>query len=335
MIQIQEAILHVFNAISTVDIISKKKLNLHDGVLVNYLEHHIERGLKDPAAAHAKFIGDTDALRKLEAYAKEETSLVEYSSAFAEYLFDELRNLEVDLNYHLFMARFTDERQVPQLAILVMADKICFTHQLDEDEEGQASAAIAIHRSIMPQPTQRVKGYALINLKTFDVRLFDFAIKFEKEKYMVFEDVALGCIGEGSSRSNYSTLRTMTMTVCDDYSQDSVEAMNRAKQYIAENATNSDIVDVKKMGEKVFPNSPIMQSSFVTEAVVHNLPENLLVEKDFALKQTASYKLVADGEITLTIPADWYNDPERTDIRVEKDGTTTITLRGIEKLTSK
>ena len=78
-----------------------------------------------------------------------------------------------------------------------------------------------------------------------------------------------------------------------------------------------------------------MQSSFVTEAVVHNLPENLLVEKDFALKQTASYKLVADGEITLTIPADWYNDPERTDIRVEKDGTTTITLRGIEKLTSK
>ena len=127
----------------------------------------------------------------------------------------------------------------------------------------------------------------------------------------------------------------MTAVVCDEYGQDSVEAIGRAKAYIGENATKSDVVPVRELAEKVFPNSAIMQSSFVSESVVMNMPENILVEKDFALKQTASYKIVLDGDTTLTIPADYYNDPERFEMHLEKDGTTTITLKGFEKVQSK
>ena len=184
MIQIQEAILHVFNAVSTVDVISSQTLNMHDGVLLSYLENHIERGLKDPAAAHAKFINETDAKRKLAAFAEGKVSFVDYSQDFATYFFEELRNFEVEFNYHLFMVRFNDAQGRPKLAILVMMDKINFTHSVEEGEDGSASAALAIHRSIMPQPTQKAKGYAIVDLKDFSVRLFDFAIKFEKEKYM-------------------------------------------------------------------------------------------------------------------------------------------------------
>lgn len=335
MIQIQEAILHVFNAVSTVDVISSRTLNMHDGVLLGYLENHIERGLKDPAAAHAKFINETDAKRKLAAFAEGEVSFVDYSQDFATYFFEELRNFEVEFNYHLFMVRFNDAQGRPKLAILVMMDKINFTHSVEEGEDGSASAALAIHRSIMPQPTQKAKGYAIVDLKDFSVRLFDFAIKFEKEKYMVFEDLVMGCVGEGSSRGNYNSIRTMTAVVCDEYGQDSVEAIGRAKAYIGENATKSDVVPVRELAEKVFPNSAIMQSSFVSESVVMNMPENILVEKDFALKQTASYKIVLDGDTTLTIPADYYNDPERFEMHLEKDGTTTITLKGFEKVQSK
>ena len=46
-------------------------------------------------------------------------------------------------------------------------------------------------------------------------------------------------------------------------------------------------------------------------------------------------RLVADGDVSLTLPAEWYEDPERVEIRMEQDGTTTITIRGIEHLTSK
>ena len=44
---------------------------------------------------------------------------------------------------------------------------------------------------------------------------------------------------------------------------------------------------------------------------------------------------MCDGEITITIPAEWYDDPDRVEIRMESDGTTTITLRGIETMTAK
>lgn len=127
----------------------------------------------------------------------------------------------------------------------------------------------------------------------------------------------------------------MTLAVADDYSQDGVEAFTRAKKFLADNATGSDLVDTRTLAEKVFPNSIQMQNSFMGEVSYANLPENLVVEQEFARKQTATHKLVCDGEITLTIPAEWYDDPDRVEIRVENDGTTTITLRGIETMTAK
>ena len=187
----------------------------------------------------------------------------------------------------------------------------------------------------MPQPTQRIKGYAFINLEDLGIRLCDIKVKFEKETILLFEEVLLGCLTEPSSRESYRQIRQMTLAVADDYSQDGVEAFTRAKKFLADNADNSDLVDTHTLAEKVFPNSIQMQNSFMGEVSYANLPENLVVEQEFARKQTATHKLVCDGEITITIPAEWYDDPDRVEIRMESDGTTTITLRGIETMTAK
>ena len=64
MIQIQEAILHFYDAAALSETLSDKPLDLRSGLMVDYLAHHIERGLKDPAASHAKF-SQTSAVPEL------------------------------------------------------------------------------------------------------------------------------------------------------------------------------------------------------------------------------------------------------------------------------
>lgn len=335
MIQIQEAILHVFDAIGVQEVLSERSLNPHNAVMIEYITHHIERGLEDPAASHAQFVENSPVPRRTREYVQGGESFVDYSKWLASLFFGELREMAVEDNYHLILARFVTELGVPYLAILALADKLAYTHQVDADEEGKLSASIAVHHSIMPQPTQRVKGYAFINLEDFGIRLCDIKLKHEKETVRIFEEVVLGCITEPSSRDSYRHIRQMTLAVADDYSQDAVEALARAKHFLADNARESDIVDTRALAEKAFPDSIQMQSAFMGEVSYANLPENLVLERGFAQKQTETYKLVADGEITLTIPAEWYDDPERVEIRMEQDGTTTISIRGIETLTSK
>ena len=238
-------------------------------------------------------------------------------------------------NYHLILARFVTELGVPYLAILALADKLAYTHAVESDDAGNLTASIALHHSIMPQPTQRVKGYAFVNLEDFGVRLCDIKLKHDKETVRIFEEIVLGLIVEPSSRESYRHIRQMTLAVADDYSQDGVEALARAKHFLAENAHESDIVETRALAEKAFPDSIQMQNAFMGEVSYANLPENLVLEREFAAKQATTYKLVADGDVSLTLPAEWYEDPERVEIRMEQDGTTTITIRGIEHLTSK
>lgn len=335
MIQIQEAILHVFDAIGVQEILSERALNPHNALMIDYISHHVERGLEDPAASHAQFMENSPVPRRTREFAQGGESLVDYSKWLASLFFGELREMAVEDNYHLIIARFMTELGVPYLAILALADKLAYTHQVDADDEGKLAASIAVHHSIMPQPTQRVKGYAFINLEDFGIRLCDIKLKHEKETVRIFEEVVLGCITEPSSRDSYRHIRQMTLAVADDYSQDPVEALARAKHFLADNARESDIVETRTLAEKTFPDSIQMQSAFMGEVSYANLPENLVLERGFAQKQTETYKLVADGEITLTIPAEWYDDPERVEIRMEQDGTTTISIRGIEHLTSK
>lgn len=335
MIQIQEAILHVFDAIGVQEILSERVLNPHNALMIDYISHHVERGLEDPAASHAQFMENSPVPRRTREFAQGGESLVDYSKWLAGLFFGELREMAVEDNYHLIIARFVTELGVPYLVILALADKLAYTHQVDADDEGKLAASIAVHHSIMPQPTQRVKGYAFINLEDFGIRLCDIKLKHEKETVRIFEEVVLGCITEPSSRDSYRHIRQMTLAVADDYSQDPVEALARAKHFLADNARESDIVETRTLAEKTFPDSIQMQSAFMGEVSYANLPENLVLERGFAQKQTETYKLVADGEITLTIPAEWYDDPARVEIRMEQDGTTTISIRGIEHLTSK
>lgn len=335
MIQIQEAILHIFDAIGVQEILSDTRLNPHNAVMVDYLKHHIERGLSDPAASHAQFVETSPWPARLRTYKAGEEDFVDLSKWIAGLFFGELREMAVEDNYHLIIARFTTELGTPYLAVLALADKLAYTHQVDSDDDGRVSAQVTLHHSIMPQPTQRVKGYAFINLEDGGIRLCDIRLKHEKEQVHLFEEVVLGCIPEPSSRDSYKHIRQMTLTVADEYSQDGVEALARAKHFLAENANKSDIVETRTLAEKTFPDSIQMQSAFMGEVSYANLPENLVLEREFAAKQATTYKLVADGDVTLTLPAEWYEDPERVEIRMEQDGTTTVTIRGIEHLTSK
>ena len=106
MIQISEAILHVFDAIGVQEVLSAHPLNPHNVVMTEYISHHIERGLADPAASHAQFAENSPVPRRVREFAQGGENLVDFSQWLAGLFFSELRELEVQENYHLILARF-------------------------------------------------------------------------------------------------------------------------------------------------------------------------------------------------------------------------------------
>ncbi len=334
MIDIKEAALHFFDANSISEVYSTTPLNLNKSMLYSYLEHHLARGLKDPSACQAQFDGMSPVPDKVSALLNGEQTFLDFSKWMAELIFSEIKNTDSENSYDFIACRFSDGLN-KYVAFLVIAGKDGFIHHVDHDDQGNPSTTITVQHALMPQPTQRVKGYAFINERDLGIRMVDVKLKGIDGNTQLFEEVVLGCYPELSSRQAYKEIRQVTLAVADTYSQDPVEAMARAKEYVAKNAEQSDTISTRALAEKAFPNNAQMQSSFMGEVTLRNMSETLGLERDFAIKQTSMHKLETDAGVVLNIPATIYNDKDYVDIHVEGDGTTTITLKNIGQLTSK
>lgn len=334
MIDIKEAVLHHYDPLRLNDVYSTTTLNLNKSMLYEYLEHHLARGLKDPSACQAQFDGISAIPDKIAAVLSGETSFLDFSVSMAEMTFEEISTVDPETSYDFIACRFS-EGPHNYTAILMIAGKDGFVHGVQHDENGAVSTTITLQHALMPQPTQRIKGYAFINEDDLGIRMVDLKFKVDGETYTLFEQVILGCYPELSSRQAYKEIRQITLAVADTYSQDPVEAMARAKDYIAVNAENNDSISTRSLAEKTFPDNAQMQSSYMGEVSFRNMSETLGLERAFAMKQASTYKLTTDTDITVTIPSSIYNDPDYVNIHVEKDGTTTITLKNIGQLNSK
>jgi hypothetical protein len=269
------------------------------------------------------------------------------SRTIGEYLARELGHGEKPVSTDLLVVDFqdaavqvtgemTDEeiaahfegRENRYLAIILLESKQAYVHDLGFGEAG-ACVGIERHRAVLPNPSQKVSTYALVDLHSLQVSFVDKPRTIDGEKRLVIVDGLLQCSIEASSKENIAAIAEVAEAVAEEYGANSAVTLSRTKAYLAQNAEDSDDVDLAALAEDVFEDNEPMKQRFEEVAQAYELPERMPVQREAARRVAAKHKIRTDTGIEISFPAEYSRNPEYLQFTSEADGTYSIQLKNI------
>lgn len=345
---INKAILHVFDFVSCVNVFAQTEMDLGNKTAKRYVTSQAKRAVGNLDSKRGTFAADSLFADELRAYFRGERDFVGLSRQIGEFVAGELSRMEKTPSTDLLVIDFegdldetvrpmTDEEAEAAykaqgrryFAIILLESRQAYMHEVGSNDFGDAVTTIARHHAILPNPSQKVASFALIEADSLAVWFCDKERDIAGEKRWLIPDGLLQCSMEASSKEVLQAVTTVVEEVAEEYGANSAVAMARAKVYVAENAEESDEVDACDLGREVFADEPVLQERFNRAVNEGAIPERVVVEKAVAKRVTKNHKIRTDTGIELTFPAEYGENPEFIEFFSTPDGRIEIALKNI------
>ena len=213
-------------------------------------------------------------------------------------------------------------------ALFLLESKQAYVHELMYGEVGERND-IARHHAVLPNPSQKLTSYAVVDLRTLAVLFVDKERSIAGEQRWLIPDGLLQCSMEASSREAFTAVTELVEAVAEEYGHNTTVALSRAKAYAVESAQEADDLDLDEIAEAAFQNDPVMKERFEEAAQSVDLPERVPMAREAVRRVAKSHKIRTDTGIEVTFPAEYSRNPEYITFTSEADGTISIQLKNI------
>ena len=325
--KINHAILHVFDFVSCVNVYAQEELDLSSKNAKRYVTSHAKKALGNIDSKRGEFAENSMFAEELRCYFRGQREFVDLSVQVAEFIAGELGRMEKTESADLLVVDFEDDpdntvREMTDdeaeaayrgegkryFAFMLLEAKQAYMHEVGYGESGAQRVDIARHHAILPNPSQKVASFAVIESKTLSVSFCDKERAIAGENRWLIPDGLLQCSME--------------------YGANAAVAVSKAKAYVAENADESDELAPWDMGEEVFEDEPL-QKRFEQALADEALPERVVVEKNVAKRVAKSHKIRTDTGIDITFPAEYGENPDFIEFVSGPNGLINIELKNI------
>lgn len=327
---INKGILHIFDFNSNVCVFSQRELDFSNDANRSFIEKHIERVQLDAGQKHGDFLQDSAFRDHMEKYNQGKINFVEFSTLIGDMLYEQISKSEkLDSTDFLVVDFMSDD--TPYIALLLMANKVAYTHEVINDS-GVVYNEIIRHHAILPNTTQKADSFAIINRKDLSIGFVDKKQRIDGKDIFVLPDVILQCTSIISSKEAVKLVSKITTKIAEDHGANPAIAVSKAKNYLVENAEVSSSFSPVDLGREVFADSGIMQNEFESEIAEVKLPGEVKLEKSLAIRAGQKHKIKTDTGIEITIPANYFENNDYIEFINNPDGTISIELKNIGKI---
>ncbi len=333
IITVNKAILHILDALSGVSVFSEKELDVSDGNITAYITAHIEKVFDDSSLRSGEFNSSSGFKYHLTEYLSGAEDFVRFSVYAAERLYEAISSSEKIYSADLMVCECT-VREKNYICILKFDNKPGFTHRVVQ-EEGTVCNEIINHYAILPSSGQKISDAAFIDTETLALRCKGKKISVDGEKADLMGEFLLDGIFDISPRESYRAAVKIARDVAREFGADEAEVSVRMKDYIKEAVASDSDLEPEKAAEAMFSESPSMREAFFDRAMEKQIPEHVEITEDIAKQASSNIRLVTDSGIELSLPAEFYRDPERMSLINNDDGTLSIQLNNIGSITAK
>ena len=339
MFKINHAVLHVFDFVSCVNVFSEDELDLTNKNVKSYVMRIARHALGGMDNRRGEFFPDSGFAAELSAYFKGERDFVDLSVLVVDFedqekppamppLADDATEEEIAAATAAAEAAAYNARSEHYFGLLLLESKPAFMHEVGRGEDGATRNNIERHHAILPNPSQKIASFALVNARTMAVQFVDKPRQIAGEERWLIPDGLLQCSNEASSKELFDTTMGLVEEVAEEFGVNSAVAMGRAKAYLAENADDSDEVPFDEFVDEVFDDEG-PRRRFEQAAADEQLGDRVHMERDVAKRVSRNHKIVTDTGIVLTFPAEYSHNTELIEFKSAPNGLIQIELKNI------
>lgn len=350
---INNAVVHVFDFASCSNTFSQVELDLSSKNAKRYVTGHAKRALGNIDAKRGEFAEGSMFAEELRGYFRKQVDFVELSVQIAEFLARELGHMEKPESADLLVVDFEDEPNATvrdmtdeeaeaawraqgkrYFGLMLLDSRQAYMHEVDFTDNGATRVNVVRHHAVLPNPSQKVASFALIDADTLAVSFCDKPRTIAGEERLLIPDGLLQCSANASSKEVLTEVTRIVEEVAEEYGENAAVAVSKAKAYACEAVEENEELAPWELAEEVFEDGPARQR-FEEALVQEAMPERVPVERAAAKRVAKSHRIITDTGIEIKFPAEYAQSPEFIEFTSESDGSLSISLRNIAHIENK
>lgn len=302
---------------------------------------------------HGEFAEHSNFAEEMRLYLAHQTSFLELSKQIATFFWETLRKCDDLVQADLLVADFEETESKPEgegdeevensfdgetnrrFAIILLPRSQSFMHSI-EHPAGGAFNEIVRHDATLPNPSNKVNTYALIDAKDLSINFRDQARTIAEAEVWVIPNMLLQCSKEPSSHEVIKTMEQIVEEIVEaaptNISLNTVEALSRTKAMVAHSAELDERVEPAEIGRQVFKDEPQLIERYEAAAEVHDLPEEISVRRAAARRLTKTHRIRTDTGIDIAFPSEYSTNENYLSVARQPDGSFTITIPNVQSI---
>lgn len=330
-ISINKAILHVLDTNAGIPVLSDMLLNMT--VLVKeYVEKHVQKSIKDPEIKRTVFRSQSKFKDRILDYQKNSHELVrvsqEISQLFFDYMVDNINIPSADLVFVDF-----DLDNEKHLGIFKFNYKQGYIHYVNTDKG--LSNDILVQPCVLPTERQKLDEFVIFNLTSYQILLKEKQFLIDDKKEFYISTQLIFCEDSISEKAAFEIVEKNAIKIVENEYGNDVDKLNAIKRTMAEDIEASSTIDVENIAEVVFYDSENVQEQFKQEISNNGINENFQVSENFQKKVSKKQKFLTDSGVEISIPYDHLMRNDIVEFNNNLDGSITVIIKNIGRLTQK
>lgn len=263
-----------------------------------------------------------------------EETLVEDSKKLAQALYD-IMNANIAIPSADFAVITFQVHSVQYLALLKMNYKESFVHLTQAEETGNVNQIIR-YKSMLPSATTKLSEAVIIDLSDYSVQIVEKKYEVNGTKVNYLSELYLHCHAAMSSKTKLDIVtRAVEQVNKKHYSEEPVKQLE-AKRIIKEEIEDTGSVNVERLSEKIYGQAPEIKEEFDARMEKYHMEKaEVTPQSERTTKKFEKQYLKTDTGIEINIPMEQYQDAEQVEFITNGDGTISVLIKNINKITTR
>ncbi len=332
-IDIRKLIIHILDTNLQMPVLSQKESVLEDEV-VQFVGTHIGKILCDDGLKTARFGSEESAVKDLcTRIHEDEGCYVEATSQAASMLYDIMLQYP-DIPSGDFVCCLFSVDEQDYLGLMKFNYKTSFIHFVDS-EGGSSINSIVKQKNALPGENQKVDECIMVNLDTMEIKVLEKKYEINGENQFYLSTMLLDTVCQPSRKEKAKAFKKATESFSKKVFADDTRITQDLKSAISEQLEESPVIELEKVAESAFGSNSDLKQSYIEHMEEAGFTDDVVeIDEATAKKVFKRQKIKTDSGIEITLPYELYKERGKVEFINNVDGTISIMIKNIGKITS-
>jgi hypothetical protein len=331
---VEQIILHILDTAMNAPVLSNKEFQ-PDQEGFDFVTNLIQKMLVDDNVKNARFSETPNRVQELCRSLKQgQNDLVTVSQTMAGMIYEVMTHQASIPAADLICCRALIDG-TSFYGLFKLNYRTNYIHHVEYQDENNINLLVK-QKTVLPGEHQKPEEAVLINLEDMSIRLAEKEYEIDGVKDYYLSKQFLVCSDQLSTGQKAKIIQKVAEKLGEKYNTDKFDSVARLRKTVAETMDCGNTVRVESVAREIFGDDPDAQREYVAEVKQAGIEEEAIeLSEQITEKKFRNHKIKTDTGIEIHFPSTYYNNKEMIEFINQPNGTVSILIKNVGKISNK